>query len=305
MPRRFRHATLAGGVPILESMSFLTPPPSDDESARDGDTPSFTEWSTPPATDRTSGLTAVPYAPPLVDFEQFSHGGLTAVDPWADRERWYHVLWPWGLGGVIETLDVVVLALVMFLCVRFVAHNYIVDGASMVPTFEDSDFLIVNRLAYRSFDFSWVPGVDENEWRPFGTPRPGDVIVFAYQQSPTERDFIKRVIALPGQTVEVTGGVTYVDGVPLTEPYIAQAPAYTYPPTEVQPGTLFVLGDNRNNSFDSHSFGPIPADSVVGRADLRYWPFNRWGMIEHVIGDGDSLAGRLGRVGGGLAAAWR
>jgi len=247
----------------------------------------------------------VPYAAPLLDIEQFSHGGLTAIDPWNEHEPWYHAIWPWGLGGVVEALDVVVLALAMFLCVRFVAHNYIVDGASMVPTFEDSDFVIVNRLAYASFDFSWLPGVDEDEWRPFGTPQPGDVVVFAYQQSPTERDFIKRVIAVPGQTVEVTGGVVYVDGAPLTEPYIAQAPNYEYPLTEVEPGMLFVLGDNRNNSFDSHAFGPISEDVVVGRADLRYWPVDRWGMIEHVIGDGDSVAGRLGRVAGGLAAAWR
>src|SRR5690606_21319707 len=155
---------------------------------------------------------------PVVPEEQFSHGGLDTADPWEERQTLRQAVWPWGLGGLAETLDVVVLALAMFLCVRFVAHDYIVDGASMVPTFEDSDFLIVNRLAYRSFDVSWIPGVEADEWRPFGSPQPGDVIVFAYQQSPTERDFIKRVIALPGQTVEVTGGVVFVDGEPLDEP---------------------------------------------------------------------------------------
>src|SRR5690606_38189640 len=74
-------------------------------------------------------------APEDVQEPQFSHAGLTAIDPWAPRRPWYYVIWPWGMGGVIETLDVVVLALVMFMGVRFMAHNYIVDGESMVPTF--------------------------------------------------------------------------------------------------------------------------------------------------------------------------
>ena len=284
-------------------MSFLTPPPSDDEPSRDGETTS--RWNTPPASDPAPSFTASwPVAG--AESESFSHNGLASVDPWSTRQPWHHAIWPWGLGGVVETLDVLVLALMMFLCVRFVAHNYIVEGASMVPTFEDSDFLIVNRLAYRSFDFSWIPGVDEDEWRPFGSPEPGDVIVFIYQEQPRERDFIKRVIALPGQTVEVIGGVVHVDGVPLDESYIAQPPAYEMGPTVVEPGTLFVLGDNRNNSFDSHSFGAIPEESVVGRADLRYWPISRWGLIEHVLGDGSGtgVARQLGRAGEGLAAAW-
>lgn len=278
-------------------MSFLTPSPSDDDPSAAAPIPTFEEpptedWTTPPA-----------YRPPSAAPEQqFSHGALATVDPWtAAPPPWYQAIWPWGLGGVVETLDVVVLALAMFLCVRFVAHNYIVDGASMVPTFHDSDFVIVNRLAYRSFDFSWLPGVEEDEWRPFGTPQSGDVIVFAYQEQPTERDFIKRVIAVPGQTVQVTGGVTYVDGVPLDEEYIAQAPTYEYPLTEVEPGTLFVLGDNRNNSFDSHAFGPIPEDRVVGRADFRYWPVTRWWWVNHHIGDASQSARNIG---GGLAAAW-
>lgn len=285
-------------------MSFLTSPPSDDEPSHDGEiTP--VGWNTPPASDRAPAPGA-PWPVAGAEAESFSHSGLASVDPWSTRQPWHHAIWPWGLGGVVETLDVIVLALMMFLCVRFVAHNYIVDGASMVPTFEDSDFLIVNRLAYRSFDFSWIPGVDEDEWRPFGSPKPGDVIVFIYQQQPTERDFIKRVIALPGQTVRVTGGVVYVDDTPLDESYIAQPPNYEYPLTVVEPGTLFVLGDNRNNSFDSHAFGPIPAESVVGRADLRYWPISRWGLIDHVLGNGSGtgVARQLGRAGEGLAAAW-
>lgn len=232
---------------------------------------------------------------------QFSHLGLATIDPWAPTPRWYHAIWPWGWGGLIETLDVLVLALVMFMGVRFVAHNYIVDGASMVPTFEDSDFLVVNRLAYRSFDLSWIPGVDTEEWRPFGEPQAGDVIVFHFQPATSDRDFIKRVIAVPGQTVHVTGGFVFVDNVRLDEPYIAQAPNYEMPPTLVLPGTVFVLGDNRNNSYDSHAFGPVDQSTIVGRADFRYWPASRWGRVDHVLGNGQQL---MGRAVGGMASLW-
>lgn len=248
-------------------------------------------------------------APALVEaqFEAFSHDGLSAVDPWSPTPEI-----PDGrrallfMGGVVETLDVLVLALAMFLCVRFVAHNYVVEGGSMLPTFHQSDLVIVNRLAYREFDLSWIPGVDESGWQPFGTPAPGDVVVFEYSGDPNERDFIKRVIAVPGQVVQVDNGVVMVDGMALDEPYIAEAPNYSYPPTVVTPGSLFVLGDNRNNSLDSHVFGLVDASTVIGRADFRYWPADRWGMIGHVLGDGGSVATRLGvEWGTGLAAAWR
>ncbi|MCA9849487.1 MAG: signal peptidase I [Dehalococcoidia bacterium] len=283
-------------------MSF-TPSSSDDDPPRPDDSGALLPWSTPPAAGPVEPAPGYP-----VDLEAFSHGALGAVDPWNERTSWQQAVWPWGLGGIVETLDVVILALAMFLCVRFVAHNYIVDGASMAPTFEDSDFLIVNRLAYRSFDLSWIPGLDNSDWHPFGEPEQGDVVVFVYQENPVERDFIKRVIAVPGQTVEVTGGVVYVDGQALDESYIAQAPAYEMPPVVVQPGELFVLGDNRNNSFDSHSFGAIQEDAVVGRADLRYWPIDRWWLVNHGLRVGadavDSAQTAAQHAGEGLAAAW-
>ncbi len=238
--------------------------------------------------------------------EGFSHGGLASVDPWSPpaSERGPSTLW--FLGGVVETLDVIILALAMFLCVRFVAHNYVVEGGSMLPTFHQSDLVIVNRLAYREFDFSWVPGVDADEWRPFGEPKPGDVVVFEYSADPNQRDFIKRVIAVPGQTVQVEAGVVMVDGVPLDEPYVSEAPNYTLPPTLVTEGSLFVLGDNRNNSLDSHVFGLVDASTVIGRADFRYWPAGRWGLVDHVLGDGVSFAARLGAGWGTrVAAAWQ
>lgn len=178
---------------------------------------------------------------------------------------------PW-LQVARETLDILVLALILFMGIRIAGHNYVVDGQSMYPTFEDGDLLVVNRLAYLDLDLTWVPGID-TAWRPFGTPQAGDVVVFHLT---TQRDLLKRVIAVEGQTVLVTGGRVYVDGVALDEPYIAEPPVQESPPITVAPGRVFVMGDNRNNSDDSRRFGPVEIERIVGRADIRYWP---WGHL--------------------------
>lgn len=213
--------------------------------------------------------------PPAVTIVTLTHGGLGAVDPWAPPRRSLRAaLWPWGLSGLAETLEVIALALIMFVAVRSVAHNYRVEGSSMVPTFQNGQLLIVNRLAYRSFDLGWIPVLGRDHWQPFGAPHPGDVVVFIAQTNPKERDFIKRVVGLPGQTVAVRDGHVLVDGVAYAEPYIEAPPTYVYPPTVVPPGHLFVLGDNRNNSLDSHIIGMVAESSVIGRVDLRYWPLS-------------------------------
>ncbi len=248
----------------------------------------FSQDLAPDASDADADLSPepeitfwAPTRPPEVS--TFSHAGLQQLDPWVTPRPWYRVIWPWGLSGVIEVTEMVALALIMFIGVRTIAHNYVVEGGSMLPTFHDGDFVIVNRMAYRTIDLTWLPGVDE-PWQPFGQPQAGDIIVFAYQLQPTERDFIKRVIAVPGQTVEVRDGRVHVDGVAIDEPYIEGAPNYTYPPTVVPPGKLFLLGDNRNNSFDSHQFGLVDQDVVIGRADIRYWPFDRFWRVQHALG---------------------
>ena len=214
------------------------------------------------------------------------------VDPVDDPANWgpplpppppparsvWEVLWPWGVRGVVETVEVLALALLMFLFVRSIGQNFVVDGGSMEPTFHNGEMLIVNKVVYRSFDLSWVSG--PAEWRPFGQPAAGDIVVFRFPQDP-RRDFIKRVIAVPGQTVEVCGGTVYIDGTARPEPYLARPAAYEYGPVTVPQGQYFVLGDNRNNSYDSHSWGMLGESFMIGRAEVRYWPLERAGRIEH------------------------
>ena len=211
-----------------------------------------------------------------------THAGLDEVDPWiaASPRHPLRAVWPWGLSQLSETLEVVALAILMFLAVRAVGQNFIVDGDSMFPTFENNQLLIVNRLAYTSFDLSWVPGVDNDDWRPFGEPETGDVVVFAFPGD-LNRDFIKRIIAREGQAVSIQDGVVIVDGVSLSEPYLAPGRSGDLPEQTVPEGMLFVLGDNRANSFDSRSWGMLPESLVIGRADVRYWPFDSIGLVEH------------------------
>lgn len=160
-----------------------------------------------------------------------------------------------------EVLETVVLTLVIFLLIRTVVQNFRVDGASMEPNFHHGQFLLINKLAYR-----------------LGEPQRGDVIVFRYPRDPS-RDFIKRVIGLPGETVEVVEGEVFINGQPLPPlPNIPQA-FYSSPPVTLGPDEVFVMGDNRPNSSDSHTWGPLPLDLVIGKVVLSYWPPSAWGLV--------------------------
>lgn len=245
----------------------------------------------------------VRHDPPPIDYAADHIDGLPTwtqarlaaqPGPWETLRR---ALWPWGLRGVAESLEVVGLALLMFLLVRSGTGNYIVDGRSMFPTFDDGEMVIVNKLAYRSFDLSWVPWIGSEEWSPLGpgTPLPGDVVVFHNPNDPS-RDFIKRVIATPGQIVEIRDGILLVDGLPFLEPYLSEPPVYQFGPEIVGPDQLFVLGDNRNNSYDSHQWGMLDDEFVIGRAELRYWPLSDFGPV----GEEQAVPITTGVVGGGV-----
>jgi signal peptidase I len=165
---------------------------------------------------------------------------------------------------MLDLLETLVLAVVLFLVINAVSARVRVDGFSMLPTLEDGEFILVNRLAYK-----------------FAEPKRGEIIVFRSPVVPDE-DLIKRVIGLPGDDVEIRDGSVLVNGTMLDEPYIASAPIYAGK-WQVVDGYLFVLGDNRNDSSDSHSWGLVPMPNVVGRSILIYWPFDQWDILNHNI----------------------
>lgn len=166
------------------------------------------------------------------------------------------------LNYAIDTIETVLLALILFFGINAVSARVRVENISMKPTLNPGEFVLVEKVAYK-----------------LGKPEIGDIIVFHYPRNPTE-DYIKRVIGRPGDTVVVENGKVTVNGVPLDEPYIAAAPAY--PGTWTVPNdSLFVLGDNRNQSSDSHSWGFVPLNYVVGKALLIYWPLQEFQVINH------------------------
>ena len=163
---------------------------------------------------------------------------------------------------LLDVLETIVLSVLLFLAINTVSARIRVDGFSMEPTLDNGEFVIVNKLAYQ-----------------FGQPKIGDVIVFRYPRNPQE-EYIKRVIGLPGDDVVIANGQVSVNGQVLKEPYIASPPRYDSEWT-VPENSLFVLGDNRNNSSDSHNWGPVPMGNVIGKALFVYWPPAQWGLIEH------------------------
>jgi len=164
---------------------------------------------------------------------------------------------------LVDLLETIILAVVLFLAINAVSARVRVDGFSMVPTLQDGEYVLVNRLAYRN-----------------SLPTRGDIIVFVSPQAPN-LDLIKRVIGLPGNTVRIFDGKVQINGETLQEPYIAAAPVYNGE-WQVPEGNLFVLGDNRNDSSDSHAWGLLPIENVIGKAILIYWPIPEWNMIDHV-----------------------
>jgi signal peptidase I len=164
---------------------------------------------------------------------------------------------------LLEIIETIVLALVLFMAINFLTARIRVDGSSMEPNFHDGDYVIVNRMAYR-----------------FGDIQRGDVIVFPYPLH-EEDDYIKRVIGLPGDHVAVYSGIVYVNGEALSEPYIMEKPNTDLAEVIVPDGYVYVMGDNRNASSDSRSWGPLQIEKIIGKAVFRYWPFSTMGLIAH------------------------
>ncbi len=169
-----------------------------------------------------------------------------------------------------SNVRVLLIALVVALVVRVaIAEPRYIPSNSMDPTLHIGDRLLVDKLSYR--------------WQP---PHRGDIVVFnppaqlvklGYTR---DQAFIKRIIGEPGDQIQVQGGQMILNGQPLPEAYIAEAPQYEMPAVTIPSGYVFVLGDNRNDSNDSHVWGPLPQQNVIGKARLRFWPFDRLGRID-------------------------
>ena len=163
-----------------------------------------------------------------------------------------------------ELVETVFLTLLVYFLVRhFLFENYRVVGNSMLPTLENDQYLAVDKLSYRLHE-----------------PQRGDIVVFRDPRS-SDRKLIKRLIGLPGESVEIKEGRVYINGQLLGEPYVAGPGYYSSSSTPIPAGHYYVLGDNRNNSSDSHSWGTLSSSLIVGKAWLAYWPPALWGMIPH------------------------
>ncbi len=163
---------------------------------------------------------------------------------------------------VVQTLIIAGLLIVLFR--TFIFQNYIVEGQSMLNTLFPGERLIVSRLHYLVSD-----------------PQRGDVIVLQYPLQP-ERDFVKRIIGLPGETVVIGNGQVLIDGQPLPpEDYVEFPSGTNMEPTQLSSKEYFVMGDNRAGSSDSRSWGPLEAHHIIGKAWLVYFPFKDFGLVPH------------------------
>ena len=162
-----------------------------------------------------------------------------------------------------ESFETLLFALILVLIINVISTRIRVEGHSMEPSFHDNNYIVVSKLTYKFKEISR-----------------GDVIVFEYPLAPDE-DFIKRVIGLPGDQIEVRGGAVYLNGEILKEDYIKSAPIREQPTFVVPENMIYVMGDNRNNSSDSRSWGPLPIENIIGKTVFIYWPLSDFGIIDY------------------------
>lgn len=166
-----------------------------------------------------------------------------------------------------DTLEIVFLALVLYVVIQYAVQTVHVLGSSMYATLHDNDLLVASKISYK-----------------LHPPQRGDIVVF---KPPDEasRDFIKRIIALPGERIHITNSVVYINGQVLREPYLPEKWTYNnnWPASGqdqlIPPDQYFVMGDNRNHSSDSRTFGTIELNSILGKAEIRIWPLGELGFF--------------------------
>ena len=163
-----------------------------------------------------------------------------------------------------DTLLIIVAAVVISLLIQTTVQKSSVNGYSMEPSFQDEQQLLINKVVYYLHE-----------------PERGDVIIFhpppPYNSETTP--FIKRIIALPGDIIEIKNGAVYINGLKLDEPYIKEPPAYNFQQKKIPENEYFVLGDNRNSASDSHNGWTVPRQNIIGKAWLSIWPLGEWGLV--------------------------
>lgn len=166
-----------------------------------------------------------------------------------------------------ELVETFILTALIFVLMQALVQNYRIEGYSMEPNLHEGQRLFVNKFVYY-----------------FQEPQRGDIVVFEYTKGdPTgpEKDYIKRIIGLPGDTVECRPGELLINGQVIDESYNPNPHSYFCSPTTLGPNEYYVLGDNRNQSSDSHSWGALDRKDIIGRAWLLYWPLPQLGIIPH------------------------
>lgn len=165
--------------------------------------------------------------------------------------------------GWSEIVESVIIALVLALLIRsFIFTPFYIPSRSMEPTLRPNDRIIVSRMAYL-----------------FGHPSRGDVVVFKYPLDP-DTDYIKRIVAVGEETLQIKDNTLYINGEPVEEPYLPKGVVLAdYGPVKVPSGSVFVMGDNRNSSKDSRYWGALPVENIIGKAVLVFWPPKRIQLI--------------------------
>ena len=193
-------------------------------------------------------------------------------------------------GIVREFLEAVLLALVVFLFIQTSVQNFKVEGSSMRPTLEGGQYLLVNKLVYFKIDQERLSRIIPL-WRVDATresfavhpPERGEVIVFRFPDPNPEnrkRDFVKRVIGVPGDRVSIKEGTVWLNGKTLSEPYITVHDSTDMNDRRLGHKEYFVLGDNRRGSNDSRTWGAVPEENILGKVWIVYWPLSSWTWLQ-------------------------